>query len=258
MISKKNLDEYYQRYNRKKYMATDPVAFVHRYSRARDQEIVGFIASCLAYGRVAQIMKSVETVLARMEPGPFEFISQTSPDAFIKRLTGFSHRFCKAGDMANLMLALKTVLKEYNSLENVFAKGIRPDDETVLPGLDAFYQKLVAAGFEDGNHLVPAPWRKSACKRFNLYLRWMTRKDAVDPGGWGCVSPSQLIVPLDIHMHRICHALLFTQRKQANMKTALEITRAFRKIAPRDPTRYDFALTKASMLDKSFAVSIGI
>ena len=93
-------------------------------------------------------------------------------------------------------------------------------------------------------HLVPIPEKGSAAKRLHLFMRWMIRKDAVDPGGWDDLSPSRLIVPVDVHMHRICTHLAFTQKKQANLKTAVEVTQCFRKIMPQDPVKYDFALTR--------------
>jgi uncharacterized protein (TIGR02757 family) len=121
---------------------------------------------------------------------------------------------------------------------------MRKNDETVLNGLELFAEKLISGGSGDPGHLIPPVGRGSACKRLNLYLRWMIRKDAVDPGGWDGISPSMLIVPLDVHMHRISRLIGFTERSQADMKAALEITSCFRKLYPDDPVRYDFTLTR--------------
>jgi len=114
----------------------------------------------------------------------------------------------------------------------------------LLPALGRFVDELCSAAGGLDDHLLPRPERGSACKRLNLWLRWMVRRDAVDPGGWTGVSPAQLVVPLDVHMHRICRALGLTRREAADLRTAVEITDAFRSFAPDDPVRYDFALTR--------------
>lgn len=123
------------------------------------------------------------------------------------------------------------------------------DAETVLPALDAFVTELTAVFEGKPVSLLPAPAKGSACKRLNLYLRWMVRKDNVDPGGWDGIPASRLVVPLDVHMHRISSSLGLTARKAADIKTAIEITRAFRKISPEDPVRYDFCLTRLGIRD---------
>jgi uncharacterized protein (TIGR02757 family) len=117
-------------------------------------------------------------------------------------------------------------------------------DETVLPALGEFAEELRSLGGLGDCHLLPRPERGSACKRLNLYLRWMVRQDQVDPGGWEGVSPARLVVPLDTHMRRLCAAMGFTRRSCAGMRAALEATARFREIAPEDPVRYDFALTR--------------
>jgi uncharacterized protein (TIGR02757 family) len=119
--------------------------------------------------------------------------------------------------------------------------GLRSGDPTVVPALSAFVGNVFPEGCD---FLIPTPDRGSACKRLNLFLRWMVRRDDVDPGGWDGVPPSKLVVPLDIHMHRIALTLGLTERKQADLRTAIEITEAFRKLSPSDPVRYDFVLTR--------------
>jgi uncharacterized protein (TIGR02757 family) len=132
------------------------------------------------------------------------------------------------------------VLKEYGSLNECFVSGISRTDDTVMPALDVFLGKLKCTG----GYLIPLPHKGSACKRMHLYLRWMVRKDAVDPGGWKGISPAQLIVQLDTHMANIGVSLGMTRRKSANGAMALDITNAFRRISPDDPVKYDFALTR--------------
>jgi uncharacterized protein (TIGR02757 family) len=146
--------------------------------------------------------------------------------------------------MAALLCGLQRILKTYGSLEACFAAGMGRQDRTVLPGLSAFARKLADASSGRACSLLPDPGKGSACKRLHLFLRWMVRRDAVDPGGWEALSPSQLIVPVDTHMHRIGRALGFTGRKQADQKTAVEITEGFRAFSRRDPVKYDFCLTR--------------
>jgi len=112
-----------------------------------------------------------------------------------------------------------------------------------VPALHLFAEELRDAAGNLEGHLLPRPARGSACKRLNLFLRWMVRRDEIDPGGWDAVSPARLIVPLDTHMHRICGSLGLTKRSQADLQAALEITEAFRAFAPDDPVRYDFAIS---------------
>lgn len=243
-INRKILDQLYVKYNRREYVHPDPLEFLYLYNDSKDREIVGLIASSLAYGRVAQILKSVEYVLERMDPSPAFFLKNATLQSLQKAFTGFNHRFATAGNLAMLLLGVKRILMEYGSLYQCFMAGAKRQDRNILPALSCFAGKLTEAGDKGPGHLIPLPERGSACKRLNLFLRWMVRKDDVDMGGWEDVSPSKLIVPLDTHMHRICLSLGFTARKQADMRTALEITDSFSALIPDDPVKYDFALTR--------------
>jgi len=239
-ISKADLESLYRTYNKRKYVHPDPLEFLYNYPDVRDREIAGLIASSLAYGRVAQILKSVERILTKMGPSPYRFILKTKPVAFRKIYCGFKHRFTTHCDIGDLLSALHSILKEYGSLNECFTAGMNKNDGTVIPALDNFLEKLDCTG----GYLIPLPRRGSACKRMHLYLRWMVRKDNVDPGGWKGLSPSKLIVPLDTHMANIGKTLGMTKRKSADQKMALDITNFFRKISPHDPVRYDFTLTR--------------
>ena len=234
------LDRLYSRYTRRELMAPDPVAFLHGHGDVRDREIVGLVASCLAYGRAAHISKSVARVL-RCMPSPSRFLRGATRRSLEHLLAGFKHRFTTEDDMVMLLLAAKHAIERYGSLEDCFVAGLGAQDETVVPALTAFVEELTGGR---PSYLLPCPTRGSACKRLHLFLRWMVRQDAVDLGGWDRVPASRLIIPLDTHMHRIGLALRATESKQANLRTAIEMTAAFRTIAPRDPVRYDFALTR--------------
>jgi uncharacterized protein (TIGR02757 family) len=210
----------------------------------RDREIVAFVAAGLAYGRVAQILRSVEWVVERLGPRPRRFLERASRRVLRDGFSHFRHRFTSGDDLVATLWGLKGVLARHGSLEGCFVAHARPRDDTVLPALCAFMDELRGGREGNGNALLVSPRGASACKKLNLFLRWMVRKDAVDPGGWEGVSPSRLIVPLDVHMHRVARRLGMTRRLQADMRTALEVTAAFRRLAPADPARYDFVLTR--------------
>lgn len=237
------LNSLYDRYNRREYVHPDPLEFLYAYKDIRDREIVGLIASSLAYGRVAQILKSVSSALSAMKPSPSLFLEKSGADSIRKTFEGFTHRFAKGAQFAGLLLGMKRVIATFGSLNACFLAGMSPGDENVLPAMTRFSGRLVLEK-DDPGHLVPLPGRGSACKRMNLFLRWMVRQDAVDPGGWEGIPPSSLIIPLDTHMHKTGLALALTKRKQANMRAALEMTDAFKKLNPADPVKYDFALTR--------------
>ncbi len=248
-VRKAQLDRLYQKYNTRGYVHPDPLEFLYRYEYPHDREIAGLMASSLAYGRVAQILKSVAAVLDITGPHPSAFLKKTSPESLRSMFTGFRHRFASGSHLAAMLTGAKQIISTYGSLYACFLEGLGEDDSTVLPALSFFSESLISASSNGCGHLIPLPERGSACKRMNLFLRWMVRKDAVDPGGWDEVPASKLIIPLDVHMHRIATRLGLTGRKQADMRTALEITAAFRLLVPGDPARYDFTLTRLGIRD---------
>jgi len=240
---KSKLENLYLRYNRDQYIHPDPVEFLHQYDDIKDREIAGLIASSLAYGRVKQILKSVSSVLNQMTPSPYLFLKDSTHPSMCKTFKNFTHRFARGDHIAGLLQGAKNVLDQYGSLNDCFLRAIYDDDRTIISALNFFSIALTAENCTPG-HLIALPQRGSACKRMNLFLRWMVRKDDVDPGGWQGIALSKLIIPLDTHMHKIGLRLGFTKSRQANMKTALEITSGFRQIAPDDPVKYDFVLTR--------------
>ncbi len=244
IINKLQLERLYVLYNSRKWVHPDPLEFLYDYGDFKDREVAGLIASSLAYGRVAQILRSVSGVLEKMGPSPYDFLVSTTPSSLRRIFSDFKHRFTNGEDLALMLMGAKSVIKRFGSLYNCFLSGFNDDDETVLKGLSYLVNELRTNMNGRRNSLLPLPEKGSACKRWNLFLRWMVRKDHVDPGGWNKVNPAKLIVPLDTHMHRICLLLKLTGRKNADMRTAMEITGSFRKIVPEDPVRYDFALTR--------------
>ena len=174
---------------------------------------------------------------------PTECLREASPESLERVFAGFRHRFARGHELARLLLGLKRLIERHGSLGACFASHLKAADETVAPALGPFVREFRAAADGLESHLLPDPSRGSACKRLNLFLRWMVRRDEIDPGGWDGVSPARLIVPLDVHMHRICGSLGLTKRAAADLRAALEITAAFRAFDPDDPVRYDFAIS---------------
>ena len=246
------LDKLYEKYNQRKFIPPDPLQFVYKYKKDRDREIAGFFASALAYGRVEQIEKSLSNLFNRMGTSPFGFV-QNFDTAAAGKIAGFKHRFNTDNDIGAVCRAVRKALAKYGTLENFFLEGYNKDDENILPALESFCAGLIAfAGKRSGaglEYLLSRPSKGSACTRLNLFLRWMVRNDAVDPGIWKNVDKSGLIVPMDIHMTRLTKVLGFHSRKTVNLKGALEITNEFAGICPADPVKYDFALSRIGILE---------
>ncbi|MCP4603674.1 MAG: TIGR02757 family protein [Proteobacteria bacterium] len=243
VINGNTLEQMYAEYNRKKFVHPDPLEFLYEYEDLADREIVGLIASSLAYGRVRQILKSVNSILSAID-SPLDCVKTSSKKDLERMFKGFKHRFSTGSEIASLLYGTGRVIEHYGSLGECFAMGLSDEDATVLPALTAFADAISEASKDNCKSLIPRPSRGSACKKLNLFLRWMVRKDDVDPGGWDDIPASKLIVPVDTHMHKIGLTYGLTKRKNADMRTALEITEAFAEYAPKDPVKYDFALTR--------------
>ncbi len=241
-FTREALEELYGRWNRRRFVHPDPLEFLYGFSRSSDREIVGLIASCLAYGRVSQILGSVSKVLDVLGPSPSEFVLGKDLREFRELLAGFRHRFTTGDDLSKLLVGIRKALDRYGSLEDVFLDALEHTDGNFCSALTIFARRLKRS--PEGNVPVPSPEKGSACKRLNLFLRWMVRCDEVDPGGWFRIQPSRLMVPLDTHMHRIALRMGLTRRLQADWRTAREVTEAFASLVPEDPVRYDFVLTR--------------
>ncbi|MCK4998046.1 MAG: DUF2400 family protein, partial [Anaerohalosphaera sp.] len=171
------LERLYVRYNRRELIAPDPLQFVYRYETDRDREVVGLLSAALAYGRVAQIAKSLERLLDIMAPSPYEFVISFGK-AGSKKLTGFKHRFNTAQDIADLLTLLKKVYKKHGTIEAYFLTGYKDEHENIVPALTGFcdgLEKMHGTESSGLKYLLSNPARGSACKRMNLFLRWMVR-----------------------------------------------------------------------------------
>jgi len=246
------LEKLYARYNHKKFIPPDPLQFVYKYHRKTDMEIAALLASALAYGRVAQIEKSLTDLFGRMGDSPFEYVQNFGADQR-ELLKNFKHRFTTSDNLSDLLGSIQCVLSKFGSIEELFMRGVDSSDRNIVPALSRFYNSLTT-GHNDQpqpnlKHLLADPAKGSACKRLNLFLRWMVRDDDVDTGLWKSIDKAQLVVPVDVHMARLCKILGFYDRKGASLSTTLEITDGFKQIEPADPVKYDFALSRIGIIE---------
>jgi uncharacterized protein (TIGR02757 family) len=240
-LNRTAFEQIYESFNKRELVVNDPLKFLYKYENIRDREIVGLIASSLAYGRVAQIQKSVETILVKIN-SPHHFILETPMKQMTELFSGFKHRFTTDIELVIFLGNIRNVIKEFGSLEECFHSGYSKSEKNVYSALLNFSFHLLKLS-PCRNSLMPDPSKKSAFKRLNLYLRWMVRRDNIDPGGWEGIETSKLIFPLDTHIQKLGKALGLTERNQNDYRTAVEITGAFKELCPIDPVKYDFPLT---------------
>jgi uncharacterized protein (TIGR02757 family) len=240
--------------------ATDPIHIVRRFPRVDDREIVGFCAAGLAFGRVASVLHSIEALLDVMGPHPAAFVRAFNPTLDSARIEPLVHRWIRGRDLVALLLVLQRMLKEAGSIENFFLQGDDPSTPDIGPTLDSFSARALRTDLRGAYgrrmpkragvcYFFPRPAAGSACKRLNLFLRWMVRKDAIDMGVWKKVSPARLIVPLDTHVIRLGRCLRLTRYVTPGWKMAAEITAALRVLDSKDPVRYDFSLCHVGMMN---------
>ncbi|MBW2187983.1 MAG: TIGR02757 family protein [Deltaproteobacteria bacterium] len=221
----------------------DPVDCVHRYARPRDQEIVGLIAASLAFGNAVAARRSIDRVLITLGPEPAAMVEGASYDQLRDRLRGFVHRIYRAEHLAAVLSRAGELFRVHGSLGNAFVQFHQASDGHFREALARFADALRGDTTSRSlRHLISDPRAGSACKRLVLYARWMVRPaDGVDLGLWP-IAPSELVIPVDTHIHRISRNLGLTNRRTASWATAEEITAALREFDPEDPVKYDFAL----------------
>ena len=249
------LERLYARYNHRDLIKPDPLQFVYRYDNPSDMEVAAFLAADLAYGRVEQIQKSLTNLFERMGERPYAFVRGFGK-AERKKLSGFKHRFTTGHDISDLLMLLKKVLNRYAGIEEFFIQGYNQGDRNIIPALSKFCDSLLNMYAAEYNgkrsrglkYLLVNPTKGSACKRLNLFLRWMVRDDDVDTGLWKRIDKAKLIVPVDVHMGRLCKILGLYNQKAVSLPTAIKITEGFAEIEPADPVKYDFALSRIGIL----------
>lgn len=255
-VLKTSLDALLAQRDPKNSLQNDPLSFVHRYEHAHDQEIAAVFAAQLAYGRVSSFFPIIEQLLDESDHfgGPRAWID-TFSNMHSKRIEHIYYRLNKSPDFSLLALALQGVCSEYSSLYSCFAQGYSKEHDNINIALDAFVANISRCAQERASvigwtqptlprsfrHMLSRPTSGSACKRWNLFLRWMIRTEFPDLGIWNIPSRT-LIIPLDTHVHQIALMLGLCTQKSANNKTALTITESLQKLDEKDPIRYDFAI----------------
>ena len=237
------LDEKAEQFNRPEFIINDPISVPHMFRKKEDIEIAGLFAAVLAWGQRVTIIRKCTELMSWMDNSPYDFI-MNHRDQDLKRITDFRHRTFNGTDALYFIEALRSIYNHHASMEELFM--VPPSESTIEAGLVDFHQAFFSLPHyphRTKKHLA-TPERKSTCKRINMYLRWMVRDDGrgVDFGIWKNISPRQLVCPCDVHVDRVARKLKLITRKQTDWLTALELTQALRKLDPRDPVRYDFAL----------------
>lgn len=234
---KNHLDNLVLQYETIDFIKNDPIQFPHRFSKKQDIEISALIASSLAFGKREKIIEAVEKIHQIMENEPHNFC-QNYKTSDSKIFENFKYRYIDGQNIAGVFEGLAKITKYFDSLEEVFLKHHSLTEETVKEGLIGFVGEIITCG----NYLLPCPSKKSACKRLNLFLKWMVRKPPVDLGIWQNICPSKLIIPLDVHVAKVSRKLGLLKRNPNDWQSAYEITRILKEFDPKDPTKYDFAL----------------
>ena len=250
------LDRLYLEFDDQREVA-DPVHLVRRYADPADQEIVGFCAAGLAFGRVAAVLSTVESFLSAMGPSPAAFVRQFDPSRSHRAIRILRHRWIGGRDLVALLVVLRHMVETEGSIEQFFLSGYQPEAEDIGSALDDFCTRArevdLDCGYRRGGirqgvwYFFPRPSDGSACKRLNLYLRWMVRRDHIDFGTWSRVDRSKLVVPLDTHVIRVGQCLRLTSYRSPGWPMAREITQALRRLDPDDPVKYDFSLCHVGM-----------
>ncbi len=208
-------------------------------------ELAGLVSASLALGNATAIMKAAESALSPFGNSPASKLATMDDQDIAGALAGFRYRFFTAEDLAPLLCAARNVTRSFGSLERAFLDGDDPAESDYAAAASRFARTLAAAAPSAWRlNLLPDPARGSAAKRVFLYLRWMVRRDAVDPGPWTKADRSRLVVPLDTHMAAACRRLGLIARRSTDLKAAREAGAAFRAIRPDDPVRYDFCMTR--------------
>ncbi len=238
----------------RRHLSPDPLERVLAFTDPAEREIGGLFAAVLAYGNAKAIVASLDDLFMRMGGRPAAFVRGWRP-ARARVLAGFRHRWTTGADVADLCAMLRPALATHGTLGALFAECLRAGEPTVREALGRFVDALLARAPDlprdaGVRHLLTSPAGGSACKRMNLYLRWMVRGgDGIDCGLWPAVPASALVIPLDTHVARISRFLGLTRRRTQDWKMAEEITASLRRLDAADPVKYDFAICRLGILD---------
>lgn len=248
------LDNGVERFNQPGFIKNDPISIPHQFTRLQDIEIMGFWTAMLAWGQRKTIISKAQELIGLMKEKPYEFIvNHEEKDR--KAFLNFKHRTFQAVDTIYFLEFLQQYYRKNDSLEDAFSENMGPRDTTTKNAIIGFHKlffSLPDAPVRTKKHIA-TPARNSSCKRLNMFLRWMVRNDdkGVDFGLWKKIQPSQLMMPLDVHVQRVGIRLNLLHRKQSDWKAVEELTNNLREYDPEDPVKYDFALFGIGVLEKN-------
>jgi uncharacterized protein (TIGR02757 family) len=245
MEIKKELDRWYKRINTPAFIPADPVQFPHRYNnpadnRRQDAEIAAFLTAVIAWGRRENILRSAEKLFARMGPSPADFVMSGD---YRKLKDRCIHRTFFEADLRYFCRGFRACYKKYGGLQSLFSSALKSPGGTVWDGIALFRETMAAGNGGRYTKHIANPAALSACKRINLALRWLVRREGpVDLGLWESIPPAALVIPLDLHVGRVSRRLGLLERKTNDRKAVEELTAKLREFCPEDPVKYDLAL----------------
>lgn len=245
------LEAKYNQYNTPAFIEEDPISIPHLFTRKEDIEIAGFLAAMIAWGRRSLILNGAKKMMATMDYAPYDFVSNVTAKE-LERWNGYVYRTFQETDVKAMILSIQRVYQDFGGLEYIFYSD-NPETpiysglikaRNILSGGSDFPKRTI-------KHLAN-PEKGASAKRFNMFLRWMVRKDSrgVDFGIWKKISSANLICPLDVHTGNVARKLGLLQSSQDNWKSAAALTQRLRDFCPEDPVKYDFALFGLGIYDK--------
>lgn len=249
---KEYLDAKAAYYNQPAFVDGDPICIPHRYGKLQDIEIAGLFAAIFAWGNRTTIINKCTELMELFDDAPYDFVKNHQPKDRM-RLINFKHRTFNGNDLMYFVEFLQHYYQNITSLEFAFSGHMDPEDTDVEKALTGFQQMFFT--MEHPEHTrkhISTPASNSACKRLNMFLRWMVRQDenGVDFGLWNYISPAQLVCPMDVHVSRVATRLGLIDSPDANWNTAVELTERLRELDPEDPVKYDFALFGLGVIEK--------
>lgn len=246
------LEKKFHQFNNPSFIPEDPISIPHGFSKKQDIEISGLFAAVLAWGRRSTIISKCNELMGMMDNSPYDFILNHR-ESDLKTLMAFKHRTFNDTDLLYFVHWLNNHYSQSNSLETAFVPAKLDEMENTESAIDHFYNTFFSLPDypERTKKHIQSPLKKSACKRINMFLRWMVRNDnrGVDFGIWNSIKPDQLLCPLDLHVDRVARNLGLISRKQTDWFTTLELTENLKKMDPIDPVKYDFALFGLGVLE---------
>ena len=247
---KEFLDEKVDLYNRPAFIESDPISIPHQFTKKQDIEIAGFLAATIAWGNRKMILRNANRMMELLDHSPYEFIMNSSNDE-IEMIERFVHRTFNSTDLIYFLKALKNIYGHKGGLETIF--NDYQTEDSLLPAVHEFHNIFFELSHERRTERhVSDPFKGSAAKKLNMYLRWMIRRDnnGVDFGLWNSISPSILSCPLDIHSGNVARKLGLLKRKQNDSKAVIELDTYLRSLDKQDPVKYDFALFGLGVFEK--------